>query len=188
MRRIRAKLCKVCKKEFSPRNSLQKVCSMDCALAHSRQDTAKQRRRADRVVAAAKRKSNREAKAKLKTLSQWLAEAQAQFNKFIRERDIEEPCISCGRHHSGQYHAGHYRTTKAMPELRFSEVNCHKQCAPCNNHKSGNLVDYRIRLVKKIGVESLDWLEGPHQAQHLTIDDAIEIKQYYRDKLRELNR
>ena len=56
------------------------------------------------------RRKAKERKAKLKSRSEWLKEAQAVFNKFIRLRDKDQPCISCGRYHQGQYHAGHYRS------------------------------------------------------------------------------
>jgi hypothetical protein len=130
------------------------------------------------------RKANREAKQKLKTKSDHLREAQTIFNKYIRLRDKADPCISCGRYHAGQNHAGHYRSVGAAPELRFNEDNCHLQCAPCNNHRSGNAIDYRINLVKKIGVERVEFLEGKHEPKKYTIDDIIDIKSSYRQKIR----
>jgi hypothetical protein len=122
----------------------------------------------------------------LKTRSDHLKEAQTAFNAFIRERDKNDPCISCGRFHTGQYHAGHYRTVGSNPELRFEELNVHKQCAPCNNHKSGNIVEYRIRLKAKIGEDKVDWIEGFHEPKHYTIDEIQEIKSMYSKKLKQL--
>ena len=31
-------------------------------------------------------------------MSHWTKKAQVAFNAYIRERDILEPCISCGKH------------------------------------------------------------------------------------------
>ena len=135
-----------------------------------------------------RRKSQREARDRIKTKSEHAKEAQAAFNAWVRARDEAEACISCGRHHKGQYHAGHYRTVGACPELRFEPLNAHKQCAPCNNHLSGNLVEYRIRLSRKIGQDALDWLEGPHEPKRYTIEDLKAIKAEYRRKLRELKK
>lgn len=118
--------------------------------------------------------------------SYWMKKAQSAFNAYIRARDADKPCVSCLRHHQGQYHAGHYRTTAAAPELRFSELNCHKQCAPCNNHKSGNITEYRIELVRRIGQEAVDWLEGPHEPKKYTVDDLKTIEKEYKEKLRTL--
>ena len=117
----------------------------------------------------------------------WLKKAQAAFNAYIRKRDEKEPCISCQRHHSGQYHAGHYRTVGGNPELRFEELGCHKQCSVCNNHLSGNITDYRINLIRKIGQDAVDWLEGPHEPKHYSIDDIKQIEKTYKQKLKELN-
>lgn len=112
--------------------------------------------------------------------------AQTAFNAYIRERDNKKPCVSCGRHHQGQYHAGHYRSVGAHPELRFEELNCHRQCSVCNNHKSGNIAEYRIELIKRIGLEKVEWLEGPHKPKKLTCADLKEIELYYKAKLKEL--
>jgi len=183
---MKPKLCRVCKEEFAPFNSLQFACSVPCALEYSRSKREAHGRRQQKAAKAKERKRNREARVKLKTRSQWLAEAQQHFNKYIRERDSADPCISCGRYHSGQYHAGHYRTTAAAPDLRFSEYNCHKQCAPCNNHKSGNVVDYRIRLIQKIGLDKVEELEGSHPPLKLSIDEIKAIKSTYKAKLKEI--
>ncbi|MBF3208519.1 recombination protein NinG, partial [Pseudomonas aeruginosa] len=67
-------------------------------------------------------------------------------------------------------------------------LNVHKQCAPCNNHKSGDIVNYRINLVRKIGAENVEWLEGPHEPLKLTIDEIKALKAQFRAWVRELKR
>jgi hypothetical protein len=132
----------------------------------------------------AERRQTKERKVKLKTRSDWLKEVQVVFNAYIRKRDEDEPCISCGRHHQGQYHAGHYRSVGSTPELRFEELNVHKQCSTCNNYRSGNLIEYRIRLPAKIGLDKVEWLEGKHEPKHYTIDELKELKRIYREKIK----
>ncbi|HCP19603.1 recombination protein NinG [Spongiibacter sp.] len=178
------KKCRVCKTKFEPFNSLQQVCSTACALQKAQKDFQKDAER----KAKEQRKWIREQKAKVKSRGEHLKEAQQAFNAYIRERDRHRPCISCGTYTAGQYHAGHYRTTKAAPELRFEELNCHKQCAQCNNFDSGNIVEYRISLIQRIGQEAVDWLEGPHEAKHYATDELKEIKRKYRAMKRELER
>jgi len=129
---------------------------------------------------------SRETREQARQLS-WLTEAQAAFNAWIRKRDEKLPCISCSRFHSGQHHAGHYLSTGARPELRFDEANVHKQCAPCNNHKSGNAIEYRINLVKRIGGKRVGMLEGPHEPKKYTIDEIKEIKKEYKEKVKFLS-
>jgi hypothetical protein len=128
----------------------------------------------------ADRKSYRVAKDKIKSRSDWLKEAQVAFNAWIRERDKDLPCISCQRHHKGQYHAGHYRSVGACPELRFEPLNVHKQCSACNNYKSGNILEYRLNLIAKIGQEKVDWIEGKHDPVKYTVEDLREIRDRYR--------
>ena len=171
----KAKSCKVCKAKFTPRASTQVVCSWQCASAYTAKEKAKR-----------ERKEYREKKEQLKTRREWIIDAQTAFNAYIRLRDDKLPCVSCGRHHTGQYHAGHYRSVAAASQLRFNEDNVHKQCMPCNTHKSGNAVEYRINLVKRIGIERVEWLEADNEPRKWTIDELKELKQKYKLKLKEL--
>lgn len=166
---------KSCNGLFTPSKPMQRVCSAACAI----------------IVASEKRsKINRqelaERKLAMKSRSQWLDEAQSAFNQFIRARDADLPCISCGRFHTGAYDAGHYRSRGSMPALRFNEDNTHKQCVPCNQFKSGNVIEYRLRLVAKIGIDRLEFLERDHPAAKYTIDQAKEIKAMYKAKFKAL--
>lgn len=170
---LKPRKCKICGTAFDPRNSLQRVCSPRCALDLTNKQKAKQAAR-----------ELREGRERLKTKGDYAREAQAAFNAFIRARDMHLPCISCGRFHEGAYDAGHYRSVGAAPELRFHEDNCHRQCVPCNQHKSGNAIEYRIRLVDRIGAARVEFLEGPQEPKHYTIDDLKSIKATYRAKLK----
>jgi hypothetical protein len=129
-------------------------------------------------------KQTREAKAKLKTRTEHLADAQAVFNQYIRARDAALPCISCGRHHTGAWDAGHYRSVGAQPVLRFHGDNTHKQCVPCNQHKGGNAIEYRIGLRTRIGDERLEFLEREHSLAKYTIEDAKRINAEYAIKFK----
>jgi hypothetical protein len=129
---------------------------------------------------------HRAAVAAAKPLAALRREAQEAFNRFIRLRDAVRPCIACGRHHDGQWHAGHYLTVGAHPELRFEELNCHASCQPCNTHLSGNLIEYRKGLVLRYGAELVRWLEGPHEPKHYTRDDLIAIRKKYAEKCKKI--
>lgn len=174
------KKCKACGILFTPERSFQVVCDYRCGLAYNK---AKAIESAKKI----KNKKDREAKERIKTRSDWMGEAQASFNAYIRERDRDKPCISCGTTGNVQYAAGHYRSIGSCPELRFNEFNVHKQCnMNCNKALSGNSIKYRIHLIEKIGVEMVDWIEGPHESRHYTIDDLKRIKAEYKEKLKEL--
>lgn len=193
MQSLRRRRCKICREWFIPKQSFQNWCSPEHGFELSEQRRNKDREKALAKLKKENQKKEREAKDKLKArklavkpLSYFTKQAQTAFNAFIRERDKNEPCISCGRFHEGQYHAGHYRTTGANPELRFDEDNCHKQCAPCNNHLSGNIENYTPRLIDKIGQERFDRLMGSHELPKWKREDYERIRDYYRAKLKEL--
>ncbi len=180
------KKCRVatCRASFVPSRVGQAVCSPACALI----DAPKNQDKARKAIAQRDRRDIQVRKEKLKSRADHLREAQATFNEWVRLRDADRPCISCGRHHEGQYHAGHYRSVGANPELRFEPLNVWKQCAPCNTHLSGNLVNYRVSLLQMIGPEKVDWLEGPHPACKHTVEEIKTIKAEYRAKARELKK
>ena len=176
--------CKVCKVLFDSYSSLAVACSQKCALIHVQNENAKK-------AAKVKKESRQWVKVqreRLKSKGDHTREAQQSFNAFIRARDAHLPCISCGTYTAGQYHAGHYRTTKAAPELRFDESNVNKQCAQCNNFDSGNITEYRISLIQRFGQAEVDRLEGLTPPKHYSVDELKEIKAKYRALTRELQR
>ena len=177
---IKQKKCRHCKAEFFPARPLQIACSINCSMSIARIKRAK----SDRSAALQERRATKQALLLIKPRSQLLKEAQTAFNAFVRARDALLPCISCGRHHDGQYHAGHYLSTGARPELRFNEHNCHKQCQPCNTHLHGNLILYRVALIKKVGIEEVERLEGPHEPAKWARDALIEIRRYFLAKVK----
>lgn len=77
--------------------------------------------------------------------------ATEHFNAFIRERDKDEPCISCGKYQVSGWHAGHYLSGGHHSGIRFNEFNVNKQCEQCNTHLHGNQAHYREGLVGKYG-------------------------------------
>lgn len=183
------KKCKICGIDFVPWSSFQRCClNAGCAIAMVRKDKAAEAR----PMYLAIRRAQREAKERLKTRGQWMKEARDAYNAYIRERDYDLPCISCGGFtpmtRGGDYDCGHYRSVGANPELRFEELNTHKQCKRCNGHLSGNVVNYRIGLLMRIGEEKIAWLEGPHEPKKHTIDELKHIKSTYARKARELKK
>lgn len=184
---------KSCRAELPPKSKSdvwqeKGFCNIECMVEHG---SIKGKQALERKLKADElgiKKRNLEFKKKVKDndKSAWVKKAQTAFNAFIRSRDEKNPCISCGRFHEGQYHAGHYRTVGGHGELRFDEDNCHKQCSVCNNHLSGNIAEYRINLINKIGLSKVEWLEGPHEPKKYTIDDLKGIYSTYKEKLKEL--
>jgi hypothetical protein len=187
------KRCKQCKKLYKPINSFQSTCSPSCAIEYTKD---KQNRKD--VFKSAIAADRKEIKGKLRQLgksdrSKALRAAQKAFNAFIRERDKQFNCISCGNKLQiftgvkGQlFDCGHYRSTGSAPHLRFNEDNAHAQCVRCNRYLSGNVERYRDGLKVRIGQKRLDELESNNEVVKYTVDDLWKIEKDYKQKLKEL--
>jgi len=128
----------------------------------------------------------------------WTKLADAEFGKFIRLRDAFLPCISCGREtvewtRGGSWDCGHFCSKGAAPELRYDEANAHKQCKRCNggsNHyarkRQAVSVEYRERLVERIGLAEVERLEGPYEPKRYRIEELIGIRDAYKAKTKAL--
>lgn len=171
----RLRKCCICKTPFVPARTTQKVCSPKCAAADAAVKRAKAERQADRARKEA-----------LKKHSQWEAELQAIVNKYVRVRDVGKPCISCGTLRTVRWEAGHYIAVGANNTLRFEPDNIHLQCHRCNYNLGGNHVQYRIGLEAKIGLERLEWLEGWHSPEKLSVERIKELKVEFRAKTKAL--
>ena len=91
-------------------------------------------------------------------------------------------CISCGRkHHYKEMDAGHLVSRRHLGTLLNSN-NVNPQCRHCNKWLGGNYTEYRVRLVKKIGKDAVEWLEenrdnlGKVWIRDLLIETYIESK------------
>jgi len=180
---LKEKKCKQCKEMFTPFNSMQKACGVTCANNFAKQTRERQEQKAERE---AKRKHTAEKNIFRHNLGWYLRKTQEDCNAFIRERDRFEPCISCGTTADVQYCAGHYRPQGKNAALRFSPLNIHKQCnRTCNMAKSGNLTAYRPRLIEKIGLDMVEWLENFNEPKRWTIDELKELRISFKQLLKD---
>ena len=169
------KKCKVCREVFEKQQPLQMVCTPKCGYEYAKQQKQKNWN-----------KEKKEIKASLRTLQDHLNEFQVIFNRWIRESK-EKVCISCGVDLKGKkYDAGHYRSVGNCPELRFESDNIWPQCVYCNRHLHSNAIEYRIGLVKKIGVDRVENLEKNHPPKKYSIPEIVEQKVIYKDKIKNL--
>jgi hypothetical protein len=124
-------------------------------------------------------------KKELMSLQDWLKLAQMTFNKWIRHRDKGMSCISCGNEPK-KANAGHYFSQGGHSNVRFNEDNVHLQCEHCNSYLSGNLLNYRIGIEKRIGGERLIALhEQAHTTKKWTVQELNEIIETYKRKLKQ---
>jgi len=175
--KIRSKSCKVCKNKFEvdPYKPFIVWCSVDCAYKHQENLKSKKQKKELSTM--------REA---LKSHKDYIKLFQAVFNTYIRMRDKKLPCVSCGVYKCEEFHAGHY-IASTYQYLRFNEFNVHKQCSKCNTHLRGNSIPYRIELIKRIGLNEVEYLENTrHMMLEITIPEIKEKIIEYKKKIKEL--
>uniref|UniRef100_UPI001ABFAEF6 recombination protein NinG n=1 Tax=Xenorhabdus beddingii TaxID=40578 RepID=UPI001ABFAEF6 len=130
MAKLRRRKCKICRDWFHPKYDNVEWCSPEHGAELGIRKRNKDREKAEQARQRERRQKEVEARDKLKARklavkprSYWIQQAQRAVNAYIRERDRDLPCVSCGTFTSAQWDAGHYRTTAAAPQLRFDERN-----------------------------------------------------------------
>lgn len=166
------KKCKQCGSLFTPYYStIQATCSVECAVKFNT------KKEVDKRV--------RQMKAELRTHSDYVQILQKVFNEYIRLRDKDKPCISCGKPLIGKYDAGHF-IPATKQSLRFNEDNVHGQCVYCNQHLHGNITKYSYNLPKRIGWERFETLyELEHKEFKVSIEWIKEKIIHYKNKIKE---
>jgi hypothetical protein len=171
--------CRNCKEKFEPKNFLQKFCfNPECVNVW---------------VTTEKEKQWKKKKAKLKvelmTLQDYIKLAQITVNKYINLRDKGLPCISCSKPITGRVNASHFWNANNHYNVRFNEDNIHSSCIVCNQFLSGNLLEYRSRLILKIGIKRYITLEvEAKKTRKYTIEELKDIIQLYKKKCIELKK
>jgi hypothetical protein len=118
------------------------------------------------------------AKEKYLPLPRLLKKAQDTFNAFIRLRDNDKGCISCG---GPVQEAGHFFSQGHYSALRFNEVNTNGQCTRCNKWLHGNLIHYRAGLINRYGEAKVLHLESSarQKGKRWTHTELMALIQYY---------
>jgi hypothetical protein len=169
--------CVSCKDKFTPQNNTQICCSPSCAIDYMKKQRSKDWQNQKKII-----------KQSLETKSDVLKAAQIVFNNYIRARDKSKNCISCDKPLGKTFHAGHFFSVGAYPNLRFNENNVHGQCVECNLHKHGNVKEYDLRLQKLLSdKEYNELLESRNTPLKLTLDDVRELIAIYKVKTKEIN-
>jgi len=178
---MKNKKCKICKNPFHPERQLQQVCSALCACEYGNIHLAKKKLEVKKEARKALREFKKNDKPVLLQLAQKLV------NQYIRLRDKGKFCISCNHDFSKgrQEHAGHYIPRSKSSLLRFNERNINTQCNICNDHLSGNVGEYRLGLIQKVGIEQVEFLEANKTAlKTWTVEELQEVIKTYREKIK----
>ena len=172
------KKCRHCGEFFRPERRLQHYClSSECVKAWVSKEKEKQWK-----LTKAKMKED------LKSTQDWMQEAQKVFNKYIRLRDKDKPCISCLNPKPKKVNAGHFYSSGGHKFLTFDESNVHLQCEHCNSFLSGNLHEYRKNIVQRIGLCELQRLDQDAQrTAKYSVDELKELIKVYKEKIKAIN-
>lgn len=170
--------CKQCKSMFTPARPLAYLCTPSCALRYVRAQKA-----ADKAQTRARKEA-------IKKISKWEDECRAIVQKIARIRDRHDGCISCHLPATwgGQWHGSHFRSHGAASAVQFHLWNIHKACSSCNRDKGGNIIEYRPRLIEKIGQERVDWLMSQNQTVRRKVDYFKRFKAVMGKRLRRMEK
>jgi hypothetical protein len=120
-------------------------------------------------------------------LQDYLKLAQATFNKWIRLRDRNEPCISCKKVINGKTDAGHLYSVGNYPSVRFNETNVNSQCIFCNRYNGGLVNEYRINYVEKYSLKQLEELNVlAHQTRKYSKEELKDLIKEYKERIKNL--
>jgi hypothetical protein len=197
------KRCRYCK-EWKPVETMLKVplgafCNVDHAYKYAAEKSqAKRTKEVKRDI--------RQKKETLLTARDWIKKAQAAVNPYIRLRDKDKPCISCGGSVEeieseqgwkvgGCWDAGHYRSRGAAGHLRFNVLNISKQCKRCNggsgkHSRKRDTVDkqYRINLIAKIGEDKVLELDNNNEIRRFDINYLKRLQKIFLKRSRHLKK
>lgn len=180
--------CKICREKFTPAFDNIRWCCPEHGAQFALLELEKKREKQHRDSVKKERAAWREKKAAVKPFSHWINMTQRAVNDWRRESLLAAGygCISCGTHTAFAWHAGHYRTTAAAPQLRFTDENIWLQCHACNVHKSGNIEAYRVTLTELIGEGRVTALECNNKTHRYTREELAGIRATARANLRAL--
>lgn len=100
------------------------------------------------------------------SIPQLKKKVQRVVNAYVRERDKNEPCMACQKPCRDGGDASHFISQGSSGALRYNLDNIWKCCTSCNRFKHGNLLEFRINLVKKIGLYRVELLESQRREVH----------------------
>ena len=127
---------------------------------------------------------------KKQTLPKLKAKCQLLFNEYIRLRDKDKVCISCGKF-KPYLQAGHFYSVKMYDGLRFNEDNCHGECPGCNGFDACHLISYTENLKKRIGLARYETLNNKAKDYKMngykwSRSEILELIETYKQKIKEL--
>ena len=104
-------------------------------------------------------KAEKELKEK-KGISGALLVTKTLLHAYVRERDKNKNCVSCGTQWNDTFQAGHFYAAGSFETLRFNLDNINGQCQQCNLYLAGNYENYALNLPFRIGIKKYNDLQS----------------------------
>lgn len=164
--------------------ALKAFCSYECLSIYAKSERGQ--KAVQKAVQSEYKKDKQARKEKLKTRSDRIREAQTAFNRYVRLRDVNKPCISCGsmpeQKVGGTRDCGHYLSRGAHSQHRFRLDNVASQCVKCNRYLSGAPSHFRLGLIERWGEDRITVLECDRYPRKFSEAYLIRLKDIFNRK------
>lgn len=180
--------CTTCRQKVSTEKAiigaLKAFCSYECLSIYTKSERGQ--KAVQKAVQSEYKTTRQVRKEKLKTRSDRIREAQTAFNRYVRLRDVNKPCISCGsmpeQKVGGTRDCGHYLSRGAHSQHRFRLDNVASQCVKCNRYLSGNVAHFRLGLIERWGEDRITLLECDNYPRKFSEAYLIRLKDIFNRK------
>lgn len=121
--------------------------------------------------------------------------AKTAFSRYVRLRDCIKTtgdaswgiCFTCGKYQDFEFiQCGHFVSGRGN-SLFFEEHNSTIQCGECNISLGGNPEVYRMKMIKKYGIEEVERLEYlRHVPVKIRDSEFLELFRLFTSKFKDL--
>jgi hypothetical protein len=151
---MKCKKCNRCNKEFEPlKYATSKTKCQECIKEFNKAKTFERLKK--QIEKPLKERKPIKVKPDTKAIA---------LSKFIKQRDADKPCISCGKiMQPHEIQAGHYIARGQSTKLKYEPRNIHAQCWNCNNNhqrQQETKKGFTRGLITRYGVQEVEWLEN----------------------------
>lgn len=187
--------CSVCKKsEGRFKSGLKRFCGPECGTVIALSNLEKKKKQEVKEY----RQETKKLREKYESLPDVIEKVKRACNEWVRQRDWDLPCISCGKDIEKvgtNYHAGHfisYGSKYKYSPLRFDGRNINGQCSDCNAFNGGRPREYEQGLINRFGQSYVDEImELKRQAdsgelEPITLEHARELIKHFKQLTKEL--
>ena len=124
------------------------------------------------------------------TVSSLKKKCDTVFSQYVRRKGgkVYTRCYTCRvRKKWKELQCGHF-ISRGYNSVRYDEMNTRPQCVGCNMFQHGKHPEFALKLLEEYGeAEFKKLLKRGKETHQFTIKELQGIKEYYEDKLKELD-